>query len=169
MDKLTSSIFFHPVLPQKSRVIRRSIIGEADARPGYAALRESIKPALPGPAATMAPPTGTMKFLSVLWTTASTLPRRQAAVTRVHNCLACTPCQAQVRTRRVLLLWARLTLHWEEHVASTPHRDFLREFYVAETKKPKLKDPEGLVWPPKLNWLHSSQLKADQPKQCTVE
>ena len=37
-----------------------------------------------------APPTGTMKFLSVLWTTASTLPRRQAVVMAFASWHACS-------------------------------------------------------------------------------
>ena len=81
------------------------------ARPGYAALmavtRDSdAEPA--GPlgcgaagagaagcerrgAATTAPPTGTMKFLSVDCTTASTRPRRHAAQMAWHRAGACTP------------------------------------------------------------------------------
>lgn len=42
-------------------------------------------------AAMIAPPTGTMKFLSVDWMNASTRPRRQAAVTRAHSSEDCTP------------------------------------------------------------------------------
>ena len=48
-------------------------------------LTAATKPGRRRPAATTAPPTGTMKFLSVLCTTASTRPRRHAAVT----CSAC--------------------------------------------------------------------------------
>ena len=76
--------------PQWSSVTKRSIIGEALALPGYAALILSIRSAWLGPAAIMDPPTGTMKFLSVLCTTTSTLPLLQAWEICLQSTLACS-------------------------------------------------------------------------------
>ena len=87
---ITCKTCFQPVAPQWSSVIRRSIIGEALALPGYAALILSIRSACLGPAAIMDPPTGTMKFLSVLCTTTSTLPLLQAWEICLQSTLACS-------------------------------------------------------------------------------
>lgn len=85
-SQLTCRILCQPDAPQCSKVISRSSMGDAEALPGYAAFTASITWDFPGPAATIAPPTGTMKFLSVLWTTASTRPFRQADVIRWQIC-----------------------------------------------------------------------------------
>ena len=81
----------HPSAPMDSSVMSRSSTGEIDARPGYDFRTASTTDVLSFPLHTTAPPTGTMKFLSVDWTTASTRPRRHARVTSLHSCAAWIP------------------------------------------------------------------------------
>mmetsp|Transcript_3065 Transcript_3065/g.6897 ORF Transcript_3065/g.6897 Transcript_3065/m.6897 type:complete len:215 (-) Transcript_3065:12-656(-) len=61
-----------------------------DALPGYMAATLFTN-ASPGPA-TIAPPAGTMKVLSVLWTNASTRPSAHARSTKPEHCKHCKPC-----------------------------------------------------------------------------
>mmetsp|Transcript_84161 Transcript_84161/g.238799 ORF Transcript_84161/g.238799 Transcript_84161/m.238799 type:complete len:200 (+) Transcript_84161:183-782(+) len=80
---------FQPAAPRDSRVMKRSRVGLMVARPGYRVEILSTSSGLG--AATMAPPTGTMKFLSVLCTKASTRPRRQPVSMRCVHFEHCRP------------------------------------------------------------------------------
>mmetsp|Transcript_27569 Transcript_27569/g.70229 ORF Transcript_27569/g.70229 Transcript_27569/m.70229 type:complete len:224 (+) Transcript_27569:2190-2861(+) len=88
---LASNTCFQPAAPQCSSVMSRSTCALAVARPGYPLFTASTTPGRLALSATMAPPTGTMKFLSVLCTMASTRPLRHADVTSRHSAAACTP------------------------------------------------------------------------------
>ncbi len=77
----------HPGAPQCSSVINTSNKGAMAARPGYMVLTTltTCKGVEQGPGDAMtAPPTGTMKFLSVLWMTASTRPLVHAEERCLH-------------------------------------------------------------------------------------
>ena len=69
-----------------------SMVGPMDARPGYNVLTLSkTSPSHPVRASRKLPPTGTMKFLSVLCTTTSTRPLRHADVISRHVSLDWMP------------------------------------------------------------------------------
>ena len=77
MRKDGAKYIIWPRIPIDMNVINKSRIGLIDARPGYNLETASMILSLGDP--TMAPPTGTMKFLSVDETQASTRPTRQAS------------------------------------------------------------------------------------------
>ena len=72
-----------------NNVMKRSKTGPIEARPGYILETCSIKAV--SVLATIAPPTGTRKFLSVLCINASTRPCRQACSTRWQHFEHCKP------------------------------------------------------------------------------
>mmetsp|Transcript_30180 Transcript_30180/g.54785 ORF Transcript_30180/g.54785 Transcript_30180/m.54785 type:complete len:219 (-) Transcript_30180:532-1188(-) len=93
-----------PDAPKDSKVMNKSNKGLIEARPGYKLDILSTKAEFG--AATMAPPTGTRKFLSVLWTNASIRPRRHPDSMRCVHFEHCKP-YALLMTCATLRLCAR--------------------------------------------------------------
>ena len=84
-----ASASFHPCSPKYKSVANRSVMGAALALPAYAADTPATKAGSED--RTRAPPTGTMKFLSVLCTMASTRPVRMAWFSWCVILDACSP------------------------------------------------------------------------------
>mmetsp|Transcript_27402 Transcript_27402/g.81623 ORF Transcript_27402/g.81623 Transcript_27402/m.81623 type:complete len:306 (-) Transcript_27402:56-973(-) len=83
----------HPSAPRWSSVQKRSRTGEIEARPAYVdrTLASSSGPCRPSAVATIAPPTGTRKFLSVDCMKPSRRPWREALAMAFMQRSHCTP------------------------------------------------------------------------------